>query len=164
MKNLYKLEVEYCASLSTKVEKVQSQNIGELCHRQLGHLHHGAFKTMQQNSTGLPKGMLEKVNTCKGCTLGKFTKASFHDRDSREKVILEQVHLDMCGPFSIAFTTKHKYYVIFVDDFSRKFWIFFMHKKNQTFTKFCEFKALVKKESSKKVLIVLDPPTFMGSP
>jgi len=26
-----------------------------------------------------------------------------------------------------------------------------MHKKDQTFTKFCEFKALVEKESSKKV-------------
>jgi len=43
------------------------------------------------------------------------------------------------------------YYVIFVDDFSHKCWIFFIQKKDQTFTMFCEFKALVKKESSKKV-------------
>lgn len=46
---------------------------------------------------------------------------------------------------------KHKDYVIFFDDYSHKCWIFFMQKKNQTFTIFCEFKALVEKESGKKV-------------
>jgi transposase InsO family protein len=47
--------------------------------------------------------------------------------------------------------TKHRYYVIFVDDFSRKCWIFFMQKKDQTFSKFCEFKALVEKDTGRKV-------------
>ena len=46
VKNLYKLEVDDCAALSTKVELVQSQEIGELWHRWLGHLHHGALKIM----------------------------------------------------------------------------------------------------------------------
>eukprot|EP00253_Pinus_taeda_P034816 PITA_34816 len=47
VKNLFKLEVDDCATLSTKVELVQSQDIIELWHRQLGHLHHGALKIMQ---------------------------------------------------------------------------------------------------------------------
>jgi hypothetical protein len=112
VKNLYKLEVDDCAALSTKAELVQSQDIGELWHRRLGHLHHGALKIMQQISTGLPKGKLEQVDTCKGCTLGKYTKSSFHDRDSRAEAILERVHTDLCGPFSTASTTKQRYYVI----------------------------------------------------
>eukprot|EP00253_Pinus_taeda_P025239 PITA_25239 len=37
VKNLYKLEVDYCAALSTKEELVQSQDIDELWHRRLGH-------------------------------------------------------------------------------------------------------------------------------
>ena len=57
----------------------------------------------------------------------------------------------MCGPFTVASTTKHKYYVIFVDDFSCKCWIFFTQKKDQIFSKFYEFKALVEKESGKQV-------------
>jgi len=57
----------------------------------------------------------------------------------------------MCGPFSFASTTKHRYYVIFVDAFSHKCWIFFMQKKNETFSKFYEFKALVEKELGNKV-------------
>lgn len=83
------MEVEDFFALSTKAEKVQSGDIGELWHRKLGHLHHGAFKIMQQISTGIPKGTLEKVDTCMGCNLGKYTKASFHDRHNRAQEILE---------------------------------------------------------------------------
>lgn len=57
----------------------------------------------------------------------------------------------MWGPFSIASMTKHKYYVIFFDDFCCKCWILFMHKKDHTFAKFCEFKALVEKYNRRKV-------------
>eukprot|EP00253_Pinus_taeda_P027338 PITA_27338 len=59
VKNLYKLEVDDCATLSSKAELVQSQDDGEIWHRRLGHLHHGALKIMQQISTGLPMGKLE---------------------------------------------------------------------------------------------------------
>eukprot|EP00253_Pinus_taeda_P015578 PITA_15578 len=120
VKNLYKLEVDDCVALSSKVEMVQSQDVGELWHRRLGHLNHGALKIMQQISTGLPKGKLEQTNTCKGCTLGKYVKSSFPDQDSRAGEILEQFHSDIWGPFSTASTTKQRYYVIFVDDFSRR--------------------------------------------
>ena len=78
-------------------------------------------------------------------------KSTFHEKDSRAMTILERIHTDVCGTFSVASTTKHKYYVIFVDDFSRKCWIFFMQRKSETYSKFCEFKALVGKELGKKV-------------
>ena len=91
------------------------------------------------------------MDTCKGCTLGKYAKSSFHDRDSRAEAILEQVHTDVCGPFSTTSTVKQRHYVIFIDDFSHKCWIYFLQKKDQTFSKFCEFKALVEKESGKKI-------------
>jgi len=133
VKNLYKLEVDDYAALSTKAKLVQSQDIGKLWHKRLGHLHHGALKIMHQISTGLPKGKLEQVDTCKGCTLGKYTKSSFHDRDSRVETILKRVHTDLCGPFSTASIAKQRYYVIFIDDY------------------FCEFKALFEKESWKKI-------------
>ena len=79
MKNLYKLDVEDCAALSTKAEKAQSHDVGEIWHKRLDHFHHGALKIMQQITTGLPKGALEKHGVCKGCTLGKYTKSTFHD-------------------------------------------------------------------------------------
>eukprot|EP00253_Pinus_taeda_P033062 PITA_33062 len=151
VKNLYKLEVDDCVALSSKAELVQSKDVGELWHRILGHLHHGALKIMQMISTGLPKGKMEKMDTCKGFSLGKYAKYSFQDRDSRAGEILERVHTDVCGPFSTASTAKQRYYVIFIDDFSHRCWIYSMQKKDQTFSRFCEFKALADKESGKKI-------------
>ena len=78
-------------------------------------------------------------------------KATFHEKDSHATTIPKRVHTDVCGPFSVASTAKHKYYVIFVDDFSRKCWIFFMQKKSETYSKLYELKALVEKESGKHV-------------
>eukprot|EP00253_Pinus_taeda_P014566 PITA_14566 len=147
VKNLYKLEVDYCVALSSKAKMVQSQDVGKLWHRRLGHLHHGSLKIMQHISIRLPKGKLEQTNTCKGCTLGKYVKSSFPDRDSRAGEILERVHSNVFGPFSTASTTKQRYYVIFIDDFSHRCWIYFMQKKDHTFLRFCDFQALVEKES-----------------
>ena len=42
-------------------------------------------------------------------------------------------------------------FIIFIDDFSRKCWILFMQKKDETFSKFVEFKSLIEKEIGKKV-------------
>jgi len=83
--------------------------------------------------------------------MGNFMKTTFHEKENCASVILERIHIDMCGPFSVASIAKHRYYVIFVDDYSRRCWIFFMQKKRETYSKFCEFKALVEKESRKQV-------------
>jgi len=151
VKKLYKLDVYGCATLISKLDELVSWGTDELWHRRLGNLHHGALRIMQQISIGLPKGTLAHRDTCKGCTMGKYKKATFHEKENQVVTILERVHSDVCGPFSIVSKEKCMYYVIFVDDFSRKCWIFFMQKKDQTFSKFCEFKALVEKYIGKKV-------------
>ena len=80
--NLDKLDVDGCVALMSKADKVVSQDEGELWHMRLGHLHHSALKVMQQISRGLPKGTLVKIDTCKGCTMGKYTKSTFHEKEN----------------------------------------------------------------------------------
>jgi hypothetical protein len=145
------LQVDGCGAMIGKAETVVRWNEGELWHKILGHIYHGALNIMQQISTGLPRGTLAQSDQCKGCTLGRYVKSTFHEKENCASVILERVHTDVCGPFSVASTTKHRYYVIFFYDFSCKCRIFFMQKKDQTFSKFCEFKALVEKELGKQV-------------
>ncbi len=43
------------------------------------------------------------------------------------------------------------YYVIFIDDYSRKTWIYFLKHKDEVFEKFEKFKALVENISGKKI-------------
>ena len=134
-----------------KAEEVVSWDEGELWHRRLGHPHHGALKILQQVYIGIPKGNLAQLDQCKGCTMGNFVKTTFHEKENRASMILERIHKDVCGPFLVVSIAKHRYYVIFVDDYSRRCWIFFMQNKSEMFSKFCEFKALVEKESGKQV-------------
>ena len=47
VKNLYQLQVDGCAAMEGKAEGVVSRDDGELWHRRLGHLHHGALKILQ---------------------------------------------------------------------------------------------------------------------
>ena len=83
--------------------------------------------------------------------MGKFVKTTFHEKENHPSVNLERIHTYVCGTLLVASTAKHRYYVIFVDDYSHRSWIFFMHNKSEKFSNFCEFKVLVEKESGKQV-------------
>ena len=58
VRNLYQLHVDGCVAMASKAEGLVSRDDGELWHRRLSHLHHGALKILQQITTGLPKGTL----------------------------------------------------------------------------------------------------------
>jgi hypothetical protein len=46
------------------------------------------------------------------------------------------------------------YYVSFIDDFSRKTWIYFLRKKSEVFDRFKEFKALVENQTEKIIKVL----------
>ena len=46
------------------------------------------------------------------------------------------------------------YFLTFIDDFSRKVWVYFLKHKSDTFTYFKEFKAEAEKQSGKFVKIL----------
>ena len=46
------------------------------------------------------------------------------------------------------------YYASFIDDYSRKTWIYFLKKKDEVFERFKEFKALVENLSKNKIKIL----------
>ena len=46
------------------------------------------------------------------------------------------------------------YYVIFIDDYSRKRWIYFLKAISETFDRFKEFKAFIKNQTGKQIKIL----------
>jgi transposase InsO family protein len=120
----------------------------------MAHLHHGALRILREIVSGVPKFSTEHQEVCKGCALGKYTKIAFPSSDSRAAGILDLIHTDVCGPMSFASLTGFLYYVAFIDDFSRKSWIFFMKTKGQVFQRFQEFKALAENQSRRKIKVL----------
>jgi transposase InsO family protein len=70
--------------------------------------------------------------------------------DRKFKGALDIIHAYVCGPMSATSLSRYVYYVSFIDDFSRKNWIYFLKAKSEVFNKFKEFKELVKNLSEKK--------------
>jgi hypothetical protein len=106
-----------------------NSDLFEIWHRRMAHLHHGALRVLREMVTGVPNFSSEHHELCNGCTLGKYTKTTFPSSDSRAAGILDLIHSDVCDPMSSASLTGSLYYVVFIDDFSRKSWIFFMKTK-----------------------------------
>ena len=47
--------------------------------------------------------------------------------------------------------SMYAYYVSFINDFSRKTWVYFMKKKDEVFIKFKEFKSFIENHTEKKI-------------
>jgi transposase InsO family protein len=67
---------------------------------------------------------------------------------------LELIHLDVCGPMPSTSLSGYVYYFSFIDDYSRKTWVYFLKSKDEVLRKFMEFKALVENISKIKIKIL----------
>jgi len=64
------------------------------------------------------------------------------------------VHTDVCKPMK---TTSHggaRYFLTFIDDFSRKIHVYLLKAKGEAFEKFKQYKALVENEIGHKIKVL----------
>ncbi|GJR00719.1 retrovirus-related pol polyprotein from transposon TNT 1-94 [Tanacetum coccineum] len=93
------------------------------------------------------------VGFCEPCVLGKQKKVSFIKFGNTRKLQrLELVHTDVYGPTSVALIDGSPYYVTFIDDCSRKVWVYFLKNKSEVFNTFKKWKAAVENETNIRML------------
>ena len=100
--------------------------------------------------------LIEKLDSlCEGCILGKQHRESFPSgKNIREKASLEIVHSDLCGPMQTPSLANSHYILTFIDDFTRKTWVYFLKNKSEVFEKFGNFKALVENQSGLHIKVL----------
>jgi Integrase core domain/GAG-pre-integrase domain len=81
----------------------------------------------------------EKYMECDIYKLAKLTKPPFQLPLSKSSAPFELVHSDVWGPAPIASYNEFKYFVTFIDDFSRATWLFLLKIKDEVFDYFQEF-------------------------
>ncbi|KAL0440974.1 UNVERIFIED_CONTAM: Retrovirus-related Pol polyprotein from transposon RE1 [Sesamum radiatum] len=64
----------------------------------------------------------------------------------RAKAVLELIHTDVCGPMRTPSHEQNRYFILFIDDYSRMTWVYFMREKSEVFKVFKKFKNLVEKQ------------------
>lgn len=63
------------------------------------------------------------------------------------------IHSDVCGPFRIANPGNYKYFLTFIDDYSRYTQVYLLRLKTEVFTRFREYKALVENKFESKIKV-----------
>jgi transposase InsO family protein len=119
-------------------------------HKRVGHVNLQHLKLMEKQNLigGLFKFGTEEVmsKVSEACQLGKQVRHPFPAQTTHvSSKPLEMIH-------SNVWTTKTesiggcKYYVSFIDDHTRKVWVYFMKHKGEVFQHFLNFEAVVEKE------------------
>ncbi|KAK2985190.1 hypothetical protein RJ640_010479 [Escallonia rubra] len=95
-----------------------------LWHHRLRHLSESGMRIL--HSKNLLPGMKNiQLDFCEGCVCGKQKQVSFQkDGKDRKTERLELVHIDSCGPTTVKSLGGNFYFVSFIDDASRKTWIY----------------------------------------
>ena len=78
-----------------------------------------------------------KDGVCSGCVLEKHHGDSF---DKHASVPLELVQSDLCGPLPSASFFGFKYFLTFIDDYSKCTWVYFLKIKRKVFNMFLAYK------------------------
>ena len=88
--------------------------------------------------------------------MGKYTKSVFSSSDNRSEGVLDLIHSELCGPMSSTALTSFEYYIMFIDDYSRKTWIYFLRSKKleEVLLWLQAFKALVENQTGKKIKVL----------
>jgi hypothetical protein len=108
---------------------ISIKTIADVWHSRLGHPNHQVLEFML-NHQQIP--MLKSKSSqflCTPCQLGKSRKLLFCDSSRVTSAPLELIHSDIWTS-PILSTNGYKYYVIFVDDFSRYMWLFPLKQKS----------------------------------
>lgn len=132
-----------------------SLNSASVWHRRLGHLSDSVLTKMNTAVSGLKiDGKIDNKFNCVSCCEGKQIRNSFGSNGSRAKSTLEIIHTDLCGPSKIPTIGGARYFLLFVDDFSRMVFVYFLKKKDEAFSCFVDFKSQAENQLNKKIKIL----------
>jgi transposase InsO family protein len=149
-------QVQFTASTSHCLASEAIHDAAWLWHLRYGHLNFQSLNNLKNHKmvSGLPDIRVPK-EMCRNCLVGKQARKSFVDHIAmRAKNKLDVVHTDVCGPFETESLGGNRYFVSFVDEYSRMMWIYLIKTKDEVLSVFQRFKLLVEKQAERELKIL----------
>ena len=126
-------------------------------HHRLGHLNPKAMKTGQVHKLfeGIPTKPFSYISICEGCIYGKQCRQKFQvGKQKRTTRPLQLIHSDLCGPMQTQSINGNKYFISFIDDYTRFTILYFLKKKSGAYNAFTSYKAYVENQCQLKIAIL----------
>jgi len=130
-----------------------------LWHRRLCHHHYRGIERMttQQLVSGLLiSSKLTPDPICEPCLSGKMHANPFPPSQSQTTCPLQLVHSDLHGPLPVRTHSGFRYWVSFIDDFTRFRVVFPIRAKSDTFEAFKAFKSYAENHLNAKIKALRD--------
>ena len=97
---------------------------------------------------GVPTKSFNHISLCEGCIYGRHCRQKFPVcKQKRIERPLQLIHSDLCGPTPTLSIDGNKYFISFIDDFTRFTILYFLKKKLGAYNAFvenqCQLKILI---------------------
>lgn len=142
--DMYRINIE---DNSEKVCLAREVDLSFNWHRKLGH---PGFQSMSFLKDILPNFQIPK-GKCEICIKAKHSKRPFKSSGRHSDKPLQLVHMDVCGPLPEKSLGGHLYFVTFIDDYSKKIFLYTLQGKYEVFEKFREFKAQTENQTGEQL-------------
>ena len=138
-------------NVNPRKRKEVRNDSGILWHKILGHISQKRVEKL------VKEGLLGSLDftsfpTCVNCIKAKATN-TFKKNAIRAQSSLELIHTDICGPFDPCYTGQ-RYFITFIDDFSRYMYLYLIHEKSESLKMFKDFKIEAEKQLGKPIKMV----------
>jgi len=147
--NLYTLQGKVEMSQAVVASKIV-EDPTRLWHQRLGHMSEKGLKVLMTRKL-LPDLKTLDLEFCKHCVFGKQCRLKFKVGSHTSKGILDYIHSDVWGPAPTISFGGSLYFVSFIDDYSRKVWVYLLKRKSEVFSMFMQFKASVEKSTGRSI-------------
>ena len=112
------------------VAEGDQEDTSSLWHMRLGHVGNKALQGLIKQGI-LKRAKSGKIDFCEHCIVGKQTRVKFGTAIHQTEGILEYVHSDVWGPKKNESLGGKRWFVSFIDDYSRGSWIYMMKHKHE---------------------------------
>ena len=133
---LYQLDCQVAITTDTAYVSVESSQGSDLWHQRLGHVHELRLKKCVESESvrGINIKKITELSFCEGCLAGKMCRKPFPAvGEIHSTRRLQLVHSEVCGPMRTPSIGAAKYFVTFIDDYTRCCAIHFMKHKSEVF-------------------------------
>lgn len=124
-------------------------------HRRLGHRDPTAIKRIinEDLATGIKVSDF-KSEICEECIKGKLSQSKFSLSLSRESESLKLIHTDLCGPMPTKTPSGNRYFLTFIDDYSRFTVVRLVKSKDQVQGVIQEYIAAMETQFGRKPAVI----------
>ena len=149
--SLFNVDVKYDVGMK---RSALNESSADLWHKRLGHISKERILRLIKSEVLPQLDFTDWNNTCVDCIKGKQTKHVSKQAATRSSGLLDLIHTDICGPFDVPSWGGERYFITFIDDYSRYCYLYLLHERTQSVDVLETFISEVERQLNKKVKVI----------